>query len=245
VDQLLLFVLVGFVAQMIDGLVGMGYGVTATTFLLSFGVAPAIASSTTHAAEVVTTGFSAASHLGFKNVRREIVLRLLVPGVVGAVLGAYVLVTVPGDVMKPWIAAYLLVMGIVIVVKAVRRHRASTTRAKLVPLAFAGGFCDSVGGGGWGPIVVGTLLARGDDPRYTIGSANAAEFFVTLAASITFVITIGLGNWKPIIGLALGGAVAAPIAAWLTSKVPRRPLLGLVGVVVILLSARTIWKALA
>ena len=141
------------------------------------------------------------------------------------------------------IAAYLLVMGIVIVVKALRRHRASTTRAKLVPLAFAGGFCDSVGGGGWGPIVVGTLLARGDDPRYTIGSANAAEFFVTLAASITFIITIGLGNWMPIIGLALGGAVAAPIAAWLTSRVPRRPMLGLVGVVVILLSARTIWKA--
>lgn len=244
-NEFLLFALVGFIAQLVDGLVGMGYGVTATTFLLSLGISPLVASASTHAAEVITTGFSAASHLGFGNVDRSLVARLLIPGVIGSVLGAYVLISVPGDLIKPYIAAYLLLMGVVIVVKAVRNRRTTTeTRRGLLPLAFAGGFCDSIGGGGWGPIVVGTLIARGGDPRYTIGSANAAEFFITVASSVTFILTIGLTQWKAIAGLALGGAIASPIAAWLASRAPRRQLLAIVGIVVIVLSVRTIWKAI-
>jgi uncharacterized protein len=246
VDDFLLFVAVGFAAQLIDGILGMAYGVSATSFLLSLGVAPAVASASVHAAEVVTTGFSGLSHLRFGNVDRTIVRRLLVPGVVGAVAGAYFLVSIPGDALKPWIAAYLLVMGVVILSKAIRFRKpdGKERHHHLVPLGLAGGFFDAVGGGGWGPIVTGTLVARGNTPRFTIGSVNLAEFFVTVAASATFVATIGLSYWEAIAGLALGGALAAPIAAWATSRVPARPILTLVGITVVALSLRTIWLAL-
>lgn len=242
-EEFLLFVAVGFAAQMIDGILGMAYGVSATTFLLSVGVPPAVASASVHAAEVVTTGMSGLSHLGFGNVDRTIVRRLLIPGVIGAALGAYVLVSFPGDAMKPWIASYLLVMGALIFWKALRKPvspRPAET-IHLAPLGLAGGFFDAAGGGGWGPIVVGTLLARGGSPRHIIGSVNLAEFFVTIAASAMFIATIGLSYWEAIAGLAIGGALAAPLAAWATSRVPARPLLAAVGIVVMLLSVRTIW----
>ncbi|HEU5162844.1 MAG TPA: sulfite exporter TauE/SafE family protein [Thermoanaerobaculia bacterium] len=245
-EHFLLFVLVGFVAQLIDGILGMAYGVSATSFLLSLGIAPAVASASVHAAEVVTTGFSGLAHLRFGNVDRTIVRRLLIPGVIGAVVGAYVLISIPGDALKPWIAGYLFLMGVVILSKAVtfKKSVGEEKHHHLVPLGFAGGFLDAIGGGGWGPIVTGTLVARGNSPRFTIGSVNMAEFFVTAAASATFIATIGLSYWEAIAGLALGGAVAAPIAAWATSRVPARPLLVLVGLTVVALSARTIWLAL-
>jgi uncharacterized protein len=240
--QLLPFILAGFIAQMIDGMLGMAYGVTATTLLLSLGVAPAAASAAVHAAEVVTTGMSGLSHLSFGNVNKALVRRLLIPGVAGAVLGAYILVSVPGEKMKPWIAGYLLIMGIVILSKARKRvvHREAHTH--LVPLGFAGGFFDAIGGGGWGPIVTGTLVARGNEPRFTVGSVNFAEFFVTVAASATFILTIGLTNWVEIIGLAIGGAIAAPLAAWACKRVSPRPMMFVVGTAVIVLSIRTIWR---
>jgi len=239
-SHFLLFAAVGFLAQLIDGVLGMAYGVSATTFLLTFGVPPAMASAATHAAEVVTTGFSAASHLGFGNVNRRLVRALLIPGIVGGVAGAYILVHVPGERMRPFTAAYLLIMGVVILVKARRRAEHAEVQTHLVPLGLAGGFFDAIGGGGWGPIVTGTLLARGNAPRETIGSVNFAEFFVTLAASLTFIATIGLTHWTAIVGLAAGGAVAAPLAAWAAKRVPARGLMVVVGVVVILLSLRTI-----
>jgi uncharacterized membrane protein YfcA len=239
-DHILLFVLVGFIAQLIDGVLGMAYGVSATSFLLAFGVPPAIASASTHAAEVVTTGFSAASHLGFGNVNARLVRRLLIPGVIGAVLGAYILVNIPGDRMRPFIAAYLLVMGVIILSKARKKREHREVRSHIIPLGFAGGFCDAIGGGGWGPIVTGTLLARGNEPRETIGSVNFAEFFVTIAASVTFFLTIGFSQWTAIVGLALGGAVAAPFAAWAVRRVPARPMLAGVGLLIIALSIRTI-----
>ncbi|MGZ5493709.1 MAG: sulfite exporter TauE/SafE family protein [Thermoanaerobaculia bacterium] len=243
-ENVVTFVVVGFVAQLIDGILGMAYGVSATTFLLALGVSPAIASASTHAAEVVTTGFSAASHFGFGNVNRRLVQRLLVPGVIGAVIGAYILVNVPGERMRPFVAAYLLVMGVVILMKARKRGDHEEAHSHLVPLGFAGGFCDAIGGGGWGPIVTGTLLARGNAPRETIGSVNFAEFFVTVAASATFFLTIGFSQWTAIAGLAIGGAVAAPFAAWATKRIPARPMLVVVGVVIIVLSIRTILLAL-
>ncbi|HEX6159479.1 MAG TPA: sulfite exporter TauE/SafE family protein, partial [Thermoanaerobaculia bacterium] len=183
--ELALFTVAGFLAQMIDGMLSMGYGVTATTLLLSFGVAPAAASASVHTAEVVATGFSAFSHWRYGNVVWTFARKLLLPGVVGAILGAYILTAVPGEVIKPFMAAYLVVMGLVILVKAFRPRREGESHAHIVPLGFAGGFCDSIGGGGWGPIVVGTLLARGNPPRTTIGSVAFAEFFVTVAASAT------------------------------------------------------------
>jgi uncharacterized membrane protein YfcA len=242
--QFALFVAAGFLAQMIDGMLSMGYGVSATTLLLSFGVAPAAASASVHTAEVVATAFSAYNHWRVGNVLMRFAKKLLIPGVVGAVIGAYILTHIPADVIKPFIAAYLVVMGAVILVKAFRPRRETESHAYIVPLGLAGGFFDSIGGGGWGPIVAGTLVARGNPPKTTIGSVAFAEFFVTVAASATLLLTIGVTNWLPIAGLAIGGAIASPIAARLTGRIPAKPLMIAVGVLVILLSVRTIFVAI-
>jgi uncharacterized membrane protein YfcA len=239
-----LFSLAGFLAQMIDGTLSMGYGVSATTLLLSAGVPPAAASASVHTAEVVATAFSAYNHWRLKNVVASFVRKLLVPGVIGAIVGAYILTSIPGEVIKPFMAAYLIVMGVIILLKAWRRSVHVGSEQHLIPLGFVGAFCDSVGGGGWGPIVAGTLLARGNEPRTTIGSVAFAEFFVTVASSATLLLTIGVSNWLPIAGLALGSAIASPFAARLTGRIPRRPLMIAVGVVIILLSLRTIALAL-
>ena len=238
-----IYVVVGFVAQMIDGVLGMGYGVTATSFLMSVGVSPAVASASVHSAEVVSTGFSAISHLRMRNVVWTLARRLMIPGAIGAVIAALILTSVDGDRIKPFVALYLLLMGIVIVLKALRRNPPAEAKVPLEPLGLAGGFLDTIGGGGWGPIVVGTLLARGNEPRTTIGSVNLAEFFVTVAASATFLLTLGASPWFPIAGLALGGAIAAPIAARLVHRVQPRPLMLSVGVLVIALSVRTILRS--
>lgn len=242
--ELLLFAAAGFVAQIIDGTLSMGYGVSATTLLLSFGVPPAAASASVHTAEVVATAFSAYNHWKLGNVVAAFVKKLLIPGVIGAIIGAYILTHVPGDAIKPFMAAYLIVMGAIILLKAWRRGVSVGSEKHLTPLGLAGGFCDSIGGGGWGPIVAGTLLARGNEPRTTIGSVAFSEFFVTFAASATLLLTIGITNWLPIAGLALGGAIASPLAARLTGRIPARPMMIAVGVVVILLSVRTIILAL-
>ena len=238
--ELALYTAAGFIAQMIDGILGMAYGVSATTLLLSFGVTPVVASASVHTAEVVTTGFSGYAHWRAGNVIGSFVRKLLIPGVIGGILGAYILTAIPADAIKPFIATYLMVMGLIILAKAWRRSVHVGSEKHLVPLGLAGGFFDAIGGGGWGPIVVGTLLARGNEPRTTIGSVNVAEFFVTLATSATFIVTIGVTEWLPIAGLALGGAIAAPLAARMTGRIPARPLMFAVGSVVILLSIRTI-----
>lgn len=238
--ELLLFTLVGFVAQMIDGTISMGYGVSATSLLLSMGVAPAPASASVHTAEVVATAFSAYNHWRQKNVVMSFVKKLLLPGVLGAIAGAWVLTSIPGDVVKPFMAAYLMVMGAIILLKAWRRSVHVGSEKHMTPLGLAGGFLDSIGGGGWGPIVAGTLMARGNEPRTTIGSVAFSEFFVTFASSATLLLTIGVSAWLPVAGLALGSAIASPFAARLTGRLPARPLMIVVGVAVILLSVRTI-----
>lgn len=246
-DQIMIFVLIGFLAQIIDGALGMAYGVSATAFLLSFGVAPALASASVHAAECVTTLFSGLSHLGFGNVEKELFKRLVIPGVIGAFLGAYILTRFPGDMLKPWISAYLLIIGLYILLKAFRTFIPASVTSHLIPLGLIGGFMDAIGGGGWGPIVVTTLVARGSNPRITIGSVNLAEFFVALTASITFVVSIGQGAlndlWPAIAGLAIGGAFAAPLAAYVTRRISTRLLMILVGTLIALLSLRTILMA--
>lgn len=238
-DDFLTFVAVGFVAQMIDGALGMAYGVSSTTVLLSLGISPSVASASVHAAEVVTTGVSGLSHLKFGNVDRAIVPRLIVPGVVGGVVGAYLLTSIPGSTIKPFVAAYLALMGVLILWKAVRHAPRRDVRSHLVPLGLVGGFCDAVGGGGWGPIVTSTLVARGKDPRFTIGTVSATEFFVALAQSVTFLFTIGFRHGGIIAGLLVGGALAAPLAAWVCARVPTRTMMLLVGFLVVGLSIRT------
>ena len=236
------FVGAGFVAQLIDGALGMAYGVTASSLLLAFGVPPAVSSATVHAAECFTTGASGLSHHAFDNIDRALFRRLVLPGIVGAIVGAYILSSVPGDALKPWVAAYLLAMGVVIVGKAFGEFRPKVVTTHIRRLGFMGALLDSMGGGGWGPVVTSTLVARGNDVRKTVGSVNAAEFFVTVAASVTFFLTIGLTNWQMIVALALGGLPAAPLAAWACKHLPVRRMMTCVGMLVIATSTRTLLK---
>lgn len=245
-EQFLLFVVVGFMAQIIDGALGMAYGVSSNTFLLTLGVPPAAASASVHMAEVVTTAISGLSHWKLGNIDKELVKRLIIPGVLGGAVGAYLLTAIDGDVIKPYISAYLLIMGVVILVKALRRNGKESKVTKYIePLGLVGGFFDAIGGGGWGPVVTTTLVARGNNPRFAIGSVNMSEFFVTFSESVVFLITLGfLDTWRIILGLLVGGAIAAPIAAFAAKRIPTRALMAMVGFLIILLSIRTILQVL-
>lgn len=240
-EDILLFIAVGFAAQMVDGAIGMAYGVTASTVMMSMGVPPATASASVHVAEMFTTGASGFAHWRARNVRLDLVWRLALPGMLGGALGAYILSGVDGDFIQPLVALYLLVMGGLILWKALHPpppHELSTR--KVAGLGLTGGFLDAIGGGGWGPMVASTLIGGGTTPRYAIGSTNLAEFFVTMTVSVTFIFTIGLDLWPAILGLIIGGVVAAPFAAMVTQKLPDKPMMILVAVVIMLLSVRNL-----
>ncbi len=241
---MVIFVIIGFIAQMIDGALGMAYGVSATTFLLNYGTTAAVASASVHAAEVFTTGASGISHIVLGNIDKNLVKRLLIPGVIGAVLGAYILSALPGKTLRPFVSAYLLIMGVFIFTKAFRKPAPREVKTKVVPLAFMGGFLDAMGGGGWGPIVVATLVARGSHPRSTIGSVNLVEFFVALAATVTFIIALGISYGQIVLGLAIGGVIAAPLAAFVTKKLPTRAFMILVALLIVSLSIRILYETL-
>jgi uncharacterized membrane protein YfcA len=245
-EDFILFVAVGFAAQLVDGAIGMAYGLSGTTVMLSLGFPPATASASVHAAEVFTTSISGVSHWRFGNVDWSFVWRLAIPGMLGGAVGAYLLTALPGDAIRPCVNTYLLVMGAWILWKALRsgQARAGEPPRWIMPLGLGGGFLDAIGGGGWGPMVASTLLGQGTVPRFTIGSVNFAEFFVTATISATFLGTIGLELWPIIAGLILGGALAAPLAAYATRTIPDRPLMILVGSVIVLLSLRGLLQAL-
>ena len=237
--------LVGFLAQSVDGALGMAYGITATTFLLGTGASPAIATASVHMAEVFTTGFSGVSHVRYGNVNKDLFLRLLVPGILGALVGAVLVTRIDGATLKPYVAGYLLLMGVFVLAKAFRHVRRATRAPRHVAkLALFGGFVDTIGGGGWGPVVTTTLVGTGHDPRTTIGSVNFAEFFLSLSAATAFAVLVGPDTWPTIAGLVLGGAMAAPLAARLTRHIPARVLLLLVGVLISSLSAYNLYRAL-
>lgn len=246
--SILLYVLVGFAAQIIDGALGMAYGVSSNTFLLSLGIPPAAASASVHMAEVMTTGVSGISHWRLGNIDWKLVKRLLIPGVLGGIAGAYLLTSIDGDFIKPLVSGYLMIMGIIILVKAIKfepKPHSGVHTARVSALGVVGGFFDAIGGGGWGPIVTTTLVARGKDTRLTIGSVNFSEFFVTLAQSIVFVVTLNFREyWQIILGLLIGGVIAAPLAAIMAKRLPVKALMMLVGVLIILLSIRTIFMAI-
>jgi uncharacterized protein len=235
-EAFLLFVLVGFMAQLVDGALGMAYGLVSSTVLLSTGMPPATASAAVHAAEVVTTGISGTSHYFHKNIDRRLFLSLALPGAVGGAIGAYFLANVPGDRVKPYILAYLIVLGVVVLVRAFGKLKPREVKRAGV-LGFIGGLLDAIGGGGWGSITTSTLLARGRDPRTAIGSVNAAEFVVTVAISATFLTQMGPTHINVVAGLLVGGACAAPLAAWLVRRLPARTVMASVAVVVLGLSA--------
>ncbi|MGD9880382.1 MAG: sulfite exporter TauE/SafE family protein [Reyranella sp.] len=230
--QYLMLIVIGFVAQMIDGALGMAFGVIATSSLIAINIPPAIASATIHAAEVVTTAISGASHVWNGNVDRKLLVPLATTGVAGGVFGAFVLTGLPEGIIKPIVTIYLGAMSILILARVIGwkldRWRPSTSI-----IGAGGGFLDAVGGGGWGPLVASTLMASGDNPRRTVGSVNLAEFFVTLSVSVAFLTQLDFASYGYLaLGLIIGGAMAAPLAGYLVRILPTRLMLTLVGSVV-------------
>lgn len=241
---IIIFIIVGFLAQMIDGALGMAYGVSSTTFLLSVGVSPVVASASVHTAEIFTSGVSGLSHLKLGNIDKELFKKLLAPGIIGGVLGAYILTSVPGKTIKPFVAIYLLIMGLMILRKSFKKTQEKKVITHLFPLGTVGGTFDAIGGGGWGPIVTSTLVAKGNNPRFTIGSVNLAEFFVTVAEVATFFTFMGFVRWRLIVGLIIGGVMAAPLAAYVCKILEPRKLIIIVGVLIMILSMRIFYMAL-
>lgn len=245
-ESFLTFVAVGFLGQLVDGAIGMAYGLVSTSVLISHGLPAATASASVHAAEVFTTAASGYSHWRLGNVDKGLLKRLVPAGMLGGAAGAYVLTTVPNETIKPVVMGYLLVMGLIVLLKAWKQVRPREDMPRYLPLLGAGGgFLDAIGGGGWGPMVTSTLLVNGTRARYAIGSASLAEFFVTFTISITFVFTIGLELWPIITGLIVGGVLAAPVAAVVAKKLPTRLLMAVVGCFIVGLSLRGLWLALA
>ncbi|MBL7818259.1 MAG: sulfite exporter TauE/SafE family protein [Saprospiraceae bacterium] len=241
------FILVGFGAQLVDGLLGMGYGVTSQIFLMSLGIPPAAIGSSIHTAEMFSSGASGFSHYKFGNVNKRLFRAMVIPGVIGAIAGALLLVYLGekhAGWVRPALATYAMLLGIRILVSAFRKKKNAQKRPvkKAGLLAMAGGFLDSFGGGGWGPLVTSTLISSGRTPNYVIGTVSLTEFFVTFASAFTFFTTIGVSHWQVIAGLIVGGVVAAPISARLAGRLPVKWMLVGVGCMVIFWSLRILAK---
>ena len=238
-DTFYLFVAIGFGAQLVDGLLGMGYGVVTAISLMSMNIAPAAVSASIHTAEMFASGASGYHHYRFGNVNKRLFQVLLIPGVLGAITGAYLLSRFGeqyASYVKPLLAIYLLLLGVRILAKAFSKPGPRKKYKKLGILAAAGGFLDSFGGGGWGPLVTSTLIAGGRAPQYVIGSVSVAEFFITFASAVTFFATLGISHWQIILGLIVGGVAAAPLAARLAGRIPVRWMFVGVGLMVIIWS---------
>lgn len=250
-QDFLLFAFVGFLAQAVDGALGMAYGVISSTTLLAFGVSPAHASASVHAAELFTTAASGSSHLYYRNVDWKLFWRLMPFGVLGGVLGAFVLTSFEGDVMKPYVTIYLALVGVYLLTRSFRKVPSTPVPPAVVPpLGLGGGFLDAAGGGGWGPIVTTGLLGFGGTPRYIIGTVNASEFLITLSVSLAFLIALLTGHWEDagelsdnlaaVAGLILGGLLAAPLAGFIVRTLAEKTLLRLVGILIVALAG---WQA--
>ncbi|MBL0355593.1 MAG: TSUP family transporter [Chitinophagaceae bacterium] len=240
-------VLAGFLAQLVDGALGMGYGVTSASILLSTGVNPAAISGSIHTAEMFASGASGYSHYKFGNVNKKLFKTLVIPGVIGAIAGAFLLVFLGekySNYIRPIMACYTLFLGVKILFNAFRKLNPQKKFRNFIPLAGAGGFLDSFGGGGWGPIVTTTLITNGRSPRFVIGTVSLTEFFVTLASAFSFFILLGVTHLQTIVALIIGGFVAAPLAAKLAGKLPRKTSFILLGVLVIIWSAKILAKLL-
>lgn len=238
---------IGFAAQMVDGVLGMGYGVISTTLLLSGGVNPVIVSGSIHTAEMFSSGASGYSHYKFGNVNKKLFKTLLIPGVIGAVCGALLLGFFGerySEWLRPIISLYTLILGIRILAGAFKKKIKSQKIKKAGWLAGAGGFLDSFGGGGWGPLVTSTLISKGKTPKYVIGSVSLTEFFVTLSSALTFFVILGTSHIDTILGLILGGILAAPLAARFAGRLAVKKMLLAVGMLVIISSIRIIWNSI-
>ena len=243
-DHWWLFFAIGFVAQFVDGALGMAYGVLTSAALLAIGLPPAHASALVHTAEIFTTSASAVSHIYHRNVDWRMVARLGATGVLGAILGAWVLSNVEVTAARRFVYAYLLIMGFYILWKSMRIASAPRKPAGwTVLLGFGAGFLDASGGGGWGPMTTSTLVGSGHAPRYSVGSVNTAEFFVTVSAATTFFTEIGVAPLEHFIPLVLGGILAAPFGGWVVKHVPTRGLMTAVGILIVTLSIVQLFRA--
>lgn len=246
-EEFLLFAAVGFAAQIVDGALGMAFGVISSTLLLSLGTPPAIASASVHAAKVFTGTASGLSHLAHGNIRRSLFWPLAVGGVIGGVIGGVFLTSVDGARIKPWVLGWLALMGVIILVRATREIRLRHAPIKgAVPLGLVGGFLDALGGGGWGPTVTTTLVSIGEPPRQAVGTGNATEAVVAAAVSTTFLVALVTGHWEDIdglkqygtsvAGLIVGGVIASPLAALISRVLPVRPFAWLIGLLILVLA---------
>ena len=244
-DNWWLFFAVGFMAQLIDGALGLAYGVLSNALLLAIGLPPAHASALVHTAEIFTTSASATSHIYHRNVDWRMVARLGVPGVLGAILGAWILSNIDVTAARRYIYGYLLILGLYILWRSMRIARLPRKLAGWTSLlGFGAGFLDASGGGGWGPLTTTTLVGSGHSPRYSVGSVNTTEFFVTVSAATTFFAEIGVVPLKHLIPLVLGGVLTAPFGGWVVKHVPTRGLMTAVGVLIVVLSIVQLFRAL-
>lgn len=244
--QLLLpFFLVGFGAQMVDGALGMAYGVISSSLLLTLGVPPKAASASVHAAETCTTAVSAISHVLHRNVDWRLFWKLILPGIIGGVSGAYLLSNIDGNLIKPWIQTYLVCIGLWLLWRGFKYPPHPRDARYVTPLGLVGGFLDATGGGGWGPVVTSNLLIQGASPRHTIGTVNTVEFFLTLAISATFLFHLGWETFTTAtIGLLAGGVIAAPLGAWIARHVPAKPLMIMVGTILTITASYGVARSL-
>lgn len=244
-EILLPFIIVGFGAQIVDGALGMAYGVISSSLLLTLGVPPRAASASVHAAETCTTAVSAISHVLHRNVDWKLFWRLVIPGIIGGCGGAYLLSNIDGDLIKPWIQAYLLAIGIWLTWRGIKYPPKPRDARFVAPLGLVGGFLDASGGGGWGPVVTSNLLIQGSAPRYTIGTVNTVEFFLTLSISLTFLMNLGWETFTTAtVGLLIGGVIAAPLGAMIARHVPAKPLMVGVGVILTLTAGYGVARSL-
>ncbi|WP_184078662.1 sulfite exporter TauE/SafE family protein [Sphingobium subterraneum] len=239
------FILIGFAAQMVDGALGMAYGVISSTLLITMGVHPKAASAGVHAAETCTTAVSAISHIYHRNLDWKLFVRLVIPGIIGGVSGAYLLSNIDSSAVKPLVQTYLAAIGLWLLWRSTHVIHPTGNPKIVGPLGLIGGFLDASGGGGWGPVVTSNLLLQGSNPRMTIGTVNTAEFLLTLSISATFLVNLG---WQAFTlattGLLIGGVIAAPFGAYLAKRIPSNRLLFLVGTVLTLTSAYGVAKSL-
>jgi len=244
--DLLPFVAVGMAAQVVDGALGMAFGVISSTFLISLGVTPAAASAGVHTVETFTTGVSGISHIAHRNVDWKLLARLTIPGMIGAALGAYVLTQIDAGTAKPFVLAYLAAIGLFLTYRGLRYPPHHKPARIVEPLGLAGGFLDAAGGGGWGAVVTGNLLVQGAEPRRTIGTVNTAEFLVTVTSAATFIAALGWAAFTTAtVGLLIGGIIAAPFGAWLVKRTSAKPLLVLVGILLTLTSLYGLYRTLS
>lgn len=243
---LLPFILIGFAAQLVDGALGMAFGVICNTLLVAvLGVPPATASARIHVVEIFTTGASGLSHLFHRNIDWPLFWRLLIPGVVGGVLGAYVLTSLHADIVKPFVLGYLVLIGVWLLVRGLLYPPKISKPKVVAPLAVVGGFLDAAGGGGWGPVVTSNLLVQGGEPRKIVGTVNSVEFFLAVAVSIAFIWNLGVEEiLGPTLGLIIGGVAAAPLGAYMAKRFSPKVMLVLVGVVLTATSAFGLYRAL-